>query len=391
MHTIEETISERSLLMLAETLHIPAHYSFYIKLAGSLCIILFFIIMRKFMHKFILGFFKKTPTKLSDLFEDISQALDKPLDYLLLITGAFVAILASPFVSFPKLTQPNLILGELQFSLDFISSQFLSQSFGTLFIIGLTWGTYNFIDVYEKLLLRMGSKFTLLDNAIIIRFSSKLIKLAIMIIGVGLIVSLHTDLGNLLTGVGIAGAAFTFIAKDALMDIMSGIVLMVDTPFTIGDWVVAGGIEGTIEDISFRSTRIRTFEQGLVVVPNATLANDNILNWSKMPKRRYRFSFGVSYATSSDTLKAFIESIKEQLGSMESIETDTLLVYFDNFGDHSLNIIIQYFTTQTDIKGYTGLKEEVNLALMNLAKAYDIEIAFPTQTLFLHNETNKPE
>lgn len=372
--------------MLTNLLHSMPAYAFYIKLGLALSIFLSFILLKKLAHTFILNFFKKKQHSFTELLDDVTSSFEKPLDYLWIITGGYLALLASPLINYPTLKQPVLILGDLELSLHFISFEFLNKGYGTLFIIGLTWSAYNFVAVYEKLLLRMGTKFTLLDNALIIRFTSKLIKFAIIALGIALIIAQYTQLGDLLTGVGIAGAAFTFIAKDTLTNIMSGVVLMIDTPFTIGDWVAIGSTEGIVEDVSFRSTRIRTFEQGLVVVPNSTLANDNILNWSTMPKRRYRFSLGVTYDTSQEDLLVFIDSVKKALMSIEAIESESLLVYFDNFGDYSLNIMIQYFTTQTDLKGYTSLKEEVNLTLMTLASEQGIEIAFPTQTLLLRNE-----
>ena len=366
------------------SLHNLTAYSFYIKIGGAVCIFLLFILLRKVMHTFILNFFKKKISRVSELLEDITTALERPIDFLWLIIGTQLALLSSPFVKFTTITQPELVLGDFSLRFDIIPADFLNKVFGIFVIIGLTWIGFNFVDVYEKLLLRMGTRFTLLDNALIIRFTAKLIKFTVVVVGVCCTVAFLIPIGSILTSVGILGAAITFIAKDTLTNIMSGVVLMIDSPFTIGDWIALSDIEGIVEDVSFRSTRIRTFEQGLIVIPNATLANDNILNWSTMPKRRHRFELGVSYNTSKDTMEAFVAAIKEALPTIESIEQESLLIYFDSFGDYSLNIIIQYFTTHTDLMGYTAIKEEVNLKLMELASQYSVEIAFPTQTLYVN-------
>ncbi|MEG1704796.1 MAG: mechanosensitive ion channel family protein, partial [Niameybacter sp.] len=221
---------------------------------------------------------------------------------------------------------------------------------------------------------------------LLIRFTGKIIRLTIILIGIMMMITqLNIKIAGILTGVGLGGVAFTFIAKDTLTNIMSGVVLMIDRPFTIGDWVQCGSIEGIIEDVSFRSTRIRTFEQGLVIVPNTTLANDNILNWSTMPKRRVRFSLGVTYDTSSDKLQTFMDQLKESLAQNDLIEKDTSLVYFDDFGDFSLNIIVLFYALQTDLKSYSALKQQVNLDIMRLAAELEVNIAFPTQTIQIQN------
>lgn len=359
-----------------------SHYYFYIKLGISLLLLLSFILFRKLMHRVILKFFNKEKSKFPEIFDDFALAIEKPLDYLWIVTGIYFAFLSSPFIQSVYLKQPPLHINEtLQIHLDFIALGLLNQLYGALFIIAIIWGSYNFVDIYEKILLTIGTRFTLMDNALIIRFTSKIIKFLILIIGIGLVTAQFVDIASIITSVGIAGAAFTFIAKDTLTNILSGIVLMIDKPFTIGDWIQVGGIEGTVEDVSFRSTRIRTFEQGLIVMPNTTLSNDNILNWSLMPKRRSRFSFGLTYDTTCVDIEAFVATVKNKLASYEAIEKDTILVYFDNFGNFSLNLIIQYFTSSTDLKGYTSLKEKVNLMLLDLANTSGIDIAFPTQTL----------
>ena len=167
---------------------------------------------------------------------------------------------------------------------------------------------------------------------------------------------------------------------------MSGIVLMIDKPFVIGDWLEIGTIEGIIEDVSFRSTRIRTFTQGLVVVPNATLSNDNIINWSLMPKRRVLFELGVSYDTTEQQLTYIVEAIKKILASDEDIEKDTSIVAFDHFGDYALQIRIMYFTLKVSLAEYAEIKERINLQLLQLAEQHQITIAFPTQEIRLKNE-----
>ena len=368
---------------LSDLLKVSAGYRFYIQLGLALFTFIFFIILSKTLRKATLKFFGHFSNKIPNFLDELTTALSKPLDYWWILTGLYVGLLISPFVYYPHFKQSELIINEnLVINLALIPYSFVNLGYTVCFILLLTWGAYNCVDIYEQILVNIGSKFTLLDHSLLIRFTSRIIKLMIIIIGSALIiVQFDINIAGIFTGVGLGGVAFTFVAKDTLTNIMSGVVLMIDRPFTIGDWIECGSIEGIIEDVSFRSTRIRTFEQGLVIVPNATLSNDNILNWSTMPKRRAKFTLGVAYDTSKEQLENFITQIKETLEQMEEIEKNTYLVYFKDFGDYSLNIEIMYYTFQTGLKDYTALKEVINLKIMDLASQLHVEMAFPTQTI----------
>ena len=363
-------------------------YAFYIKLIFALVILIGFIIFKRFFHRLVLKPFSKLTlhTKFPLLIDDITKAIERPIELFWLITGIYLALLASPFIFNPPSIQPTLYLSEmLQLSLDLIPIGIVHTCYSACVIGLVAWSSHSFVDIYEKVLLGIASRFTLFDNTLIIRFTSKILKSIIIISGLLLILHQFFNLTSFVASIGILGAAFTFIAKDTLTNILSGIVLMIDKPFTIGDWIQLSDLEGIVEDVSFRSTRIRTFEQGLVVVPNMTLSNDNILNWSNRDKRRDRFSLGVTYDTPKESIPIFIDAIKRTLTEIESIEKESLLVYFDSFGESSLNIIVQYYTFKTDLHAFCYLKEEVNTKLLALAEEQGIEIAFPTQTLFINN------
>lgn len=370
-------------MKLLDLFSISPSYRFYIQLGLACFIMLFFIILSKTLRKGILKFFTHFNSKLPNFLDELTSVLSKPLDYWWILTGLYIGLLISPFVHYPNFIQPELYISEdLQINLALIPHSLLNRCYGILFTTLLTWGAYNCVDLYEKALINIGSKFTLLDHTLLIRFTSRIIKLVTIIIGIALIIAqCDINIAGIITGVGLSGVAFTFIAKDTLTNIMSGVVLMIDRPFTIGDWIECGSIEGIIEDVSFRSTRIRTFEQGLVIIPNTTLSNDNILNWSTMPKRRAKFTIGVTYDTPKEQLEHFIKCLKESLVQTPDIEKDTYLVYFNEFGPYSLDIVVMYYTFHTGLKDYSMLKESVNLNIMELAKELDISIAFPTQTI----------
>ncbi|MEG0012623.1 MAG: mechanosensitive ion channel family protein [Cellulosilyticaceae bacterium] len=360
-------------------------YQFYLNLGVGLLIILAFIVFKKIVNKSLLKLVSKIDSRTSSLIEDFNTSLKRPLEYWWLATGLYIGIGVSPFVSTPKLTKPALILSpELAISLDFISSEFLTNVYTAVVIVLITWAACNLVNFYEKFLISVGSKFNLFDNSLLIKFSGKVIKLTFIVIGTFASISPFIGpLTGVLTSVGFAGAAVTFIAKDTLTDVLSGIVLMIDKPFTIGDWIQINTLEGIVEDVSFRSTRIRTFTQGLVVVPNSTLSDNNITNWSAMSKRRVSFDLGFTYSTSREKMQLAIKEIEKLLANHPQVETETSLVYFSTFADSSLNVTVIYFSLALDLAGYSKLKEIINLEIMDILSQNDLDIAFPTQSVWL--------
>ncbi len=163
-------------------------------------------------------------------------------------------------------------------------------------------------------------------------------------------------------------------------------ILLLDKPFVIGEWIKIGDLEGIVEDISFRSTRIRTFTQGQIVIPNATVGGANIVNWSSMKKRRAKFNIGITYSTTPKQIEMLNADIKTFLSTHKDVEPDTYVIAFDNFGDYSLNIDIMYYTFKTDYAGYMSVKESINLELIHICKNLGVEMAFPTHTVLLEND-----
>ena len=150
------------------------------------------------------------------------------------------------------------------------------------------------------------------------------------------------NVSGFLASLGLVGMAFALAAKDTAANLFGSLVIFTDKPFKIGDWVKTPEVEGTIESVGIRSTKVRTFAQALVSVPNGVLANSAILNWSKMGKRRVKTTIGVTYDTSGDTLEQIINDIKEMLKNHPDIHQDTIHIYFSAFGDSSLNIFCYY-------------------------------------------------
>lgn len=202
-----------------------------------------------------------------------------------------------------------------------------------------------------------------------------------------IIQALGYSISGLVAGLGIGGLAVAMASKDALSNFFGSIMIFADHPFKVGDWITVNNEEGTVEEIGFRSTRIRTFPKTLITVPNSVVANAAINNYSRMPKRRVKFNVGVTYSTSADEMDKLVKDIKEMLSNHSGVDQDFHLVSFTEFGASSLDILVYYFTRTTDWAAHLALRQEINLLIMRIVESSNLSIAFPTRTVHLQNDS----
>ena len=228
----------------------------------------------------------------------------------------------------------------------------------------------------------------LLDDTLLI-FFAKIIKAVIVIIAVLIVLGeFGVNINGLITGVGLGGLTFALAAQDTASNIFGGLVIISDKPFAVGDWIQTASIEGTVEDISFRSTRIRTFDDALLVVPNSTLSSASITNWSKMNKRKVKFNIGLTYNTAPSQVKNIIADIETFLNSHKDIVSDTPLVKLDEFGSSSLNIMVMFFTSQTSLAELKRVREEINYEILDVVHRHESSFAFPSTSVYMEKNLN---
>lgn len=187
---------------------------------------------------------------------------------------------------------------------------------------------------------------------------------------------------------GIGGLAVGFAAKDLLANFFGGLMIYLDRPFKVGDWIRSPDkqIEGTVEDIGWRQTRIRTFDKRPLYVPNATFANISVENPSRMTNRRIYEYVGVRYDDSAQ-LTGIIAEVKSMLLAHPEIDTkQTLIVNFDRFGPSSLDFFIYTFTKTTNWIRFHEIKQDVMVNVMNIIEKNGASIAFPTTTVHLASQ-----
>ncbi len=222
-----------------------------------------------------------------------------------------------------------------------------------------------------------------IDNILIPLFSRAL-RFIIVAISISVIAQeFGYDINGFVAGLGIGGLAFALAAKDALANMFGGIIIITEKPFTIGDWILTPSVEGTVEDISFRSTKIRTFAQAVVTVPNATLSNEAITNWSKMGKRQITFTLRVTYDTPREKIEKVISEVEELLRSHRDIHQETIFVNVDAYKENGVELFLYFFTKTTDWGKYLKVKEEINLFILDLLEMEQVTLALPTRKLVM--------
>ncbi|MGB5324087.1 MAG: mechanosensitive ion channel family protein [Pseudomonadales bacterium] len=259
-----------------------------------------------------------------------------------------------------------------------------------LVIALLAWFLVRFVAVSEANLLARDTaqEEDALDESTV-HAVSKLLRLAVIITAV--LVALQT-MGYSISGVlafgGIGGIAVGFAAKDLLANFFGGLMVYLDKPFAIGDWIRSPDqeIEGTVEHIGWRQTRIRTFDKRPLYVPNATFTHIAVENPSRMRNRRIHETIGVRYADAS-ALAAITADVEKMLRAHEDIDAEqTLMVNFNRFAESSLDFFIYCFTKTTNWQTFHKVKQDVLFRVLDIIESHDAEVAFPTRTVEVEGE-----
>lgn len=253
----------------------------------------------------------------------------------------------------------------------------------------LTWFVLRCISESEKTLTN-SSKITANVDYTTASAISKLLRASVVITSA--LVVLQT-LGFSISGVlafgGIGGIAVGFAAKDLLANFFGGLMVYLDRPFAIGDWIRSPdqNIEGTVEHIGWRQTRIRTFEKRPLYVPNSTFSLISVENPSRMTHRRLNETIGVRY-TDFNVLPTILADIKDMISKHEDIDSNqTYMVNFNQFGPSSLDFFIYAYTKTVDWRTFHNVKEDVLFKAMKIIESHNAEVAFPTHTVHMANNS----
>ncbi|MBB6633007.1 mechanosensitive ion channel family protein [Cohnella thailandensis] len=260
----------------------------------------------------------------------------------------------------------------------------------SLAVFFASWALYNIAAVssavFQSIYRRLGKD----ESSMLIPFLSKVIR---FLIGALALAAIATDWGfnvnGVVAGMGLGSLAVALAAKDTLSNVIGGIVIITEKPFSKGDWILTPSVEGFVEDITFRSSKIRTFADSVVTVPNATLASQPITNWSRMGKRRVTYTFGVALDTDPVALERAVSRIEMELRLNDEIHPDLVMVRFNEFMQGSLGIFIYFFTNTTVWVEHTRIRQDINFMILEVLASEGIKLAYPIQRVLLESEASE--
>lgn len=333
----------------------------------AFCIILFFRIFSSTISYIIIRMLKIKEKKIKNIKE---SAFYNPLRVFFILLGFYLAIVF--------LKVPLNITKEV---MDITYKAFVIISTVT-FAKGLATSFTPKSSFYKKLKEKFNQEIG--DN--MFDFALKIIRFIIYLVaGFIVITALGINLNGLIAGLGIGGVILTLAAQDTAKNVFAGLVVFLDKPFIVGDSIQMDTFEGVVEDITFRSTRVRTFENALLNIPNAIIANASILNWSKMEKRRYRTNLCIEINTPLEKLNKFKKKVEEMLQTREAVHEDSIVVKLDAITENGLNVLICSYTNSVDYASYVVEKEDINYQIMRILQEEGIQLAYDTKTVYIKN------
>ncbi|OFZ31323.1 MAG: hypothetical protein A2622_01665 [Bdellovibrionales bacterium RIFCSPHIGHO2_01_FULL_40_29] len=219
-------------------------------------------------------------------------------------------------------------------------------------------------------------------------FVSRTIKVFVVVIGC--LIALQNfgiNVTALLAGLGIGGIALAFAAQDTVANVFGTITILLDSPFKIGDRIKIGDTEGTVEELGFRSTRIRTFYNSLIIIPNSTVAKEKIDNFaSRNGWVRFRHTIGLTYETTPELIQQFCDQLKSTLTQDPTIDRDRFAVTFNSFGDSTLNIVVNFhFHIDTPEEEFIRAQKYLQV-IHHIVIQMKLDFAFPTRTMIIQNK-----
>ncbi len=214
----------------------------------------------------------------------------------------------------------------------------------------------------------------------------------VVIIGAGVINALSifsVNVNALLAGLSLGGLAVALAAQETLRNLLGSMMLYADRPFQIGDFVDVGGVTGTVVDIGFRSTRIKTPDTSIISVPNGNLMNETINNLGERELRRYSTTIGVAYHTPPDLIETFVKGLRELVQNYPNTSSNTYYVYLNNMNASSIDIMFIIYFKTNEWAVELEWKQEIIFSILRMAEALGVQIAFPSTSVYIETQPEK--
>ena len=336
----------------------------------SLVIFLLFYLLRRLIARFILNRLSKLVTKTTTQVDDtVIEVLDGPLKFFPVVIGFFIA---SSYLSLSEQNQDFLDL--------------VNRSLITIFIF---WLLHQLIIPFSFVIKNFESKI----SKPLVDWTLKGLKILVIVLGSVAILELWgIRVGPVIAGLGLFGVAVALGAQDLFKNLISGIMILMEKRFTVGDVIlVSGEVEGVVEQIGFRSTLVRRFDSTPVMVPNYKFAEQSVTNYTRRHHRRIRWLIGLEYRTTIDQLRNIrneINSLIENNNDFAKNKNASFYVRIDSFSDSSIDMLVQTFTDTNDWGEFLKIKENLAVNIIEIVEKNNAGFAFPSQSIYVESFSN---
>ena len=336
----------------------------------GLIIFLIFYVLRRLFARLLINRLSKIVLKSKNQIDDtIIRVIESPLKFLPVVIGFFIA---SSYVDFSI---------NVQIFIDLVN-----RSLITIFIF---WLLHQLVIPFSFLIKKFEEKI----SKPLVDWTLRGLKILIIILGTVAILELWgIKVGPVIAGLGLLGVAVALGAQDLFKNLISGIMILMERRFTIGDAIlVSGEVEGVVEQIGFRSTLVRRFDSTPVMVPNYKFAEQSVTNHTRRHHRRIRWLIGLEYRTSVDQLKKIRDAIQKLIIENASFAKNANTGFFvrvDSFSDSSIDMLVQAFTETNDWGEFLKIKEELAVNIINIIENNNAGFAFPSQSIYVESLPN---
>ena len=340
----------------------------------GIIIFLIFYVLRRLFARFVISRLSKIVNKTSNKIDNtVVEVIEGPLKFLPIVLGFFIA------TSYIKLSP------EVQNFVDLLNR--------TLITIFIFWLLHQLVIPFSYIIKNFEDKI----SKPLVNWTLKGLEIIIIVLGIVAVLELWgIKVGPVIAGLGLFGVAVALGAQDLFKNLISGIMILMEKRFTIGDVIlVSNEVEGVVEQIGFRSTLVRRFDSTPVMIPNYKFAEQSVTNYSRRHHRRIRWLIGFEYKTSIDQLKKIRDSITRLIEDNEDFaknENSSFFIRIDSFSDSSIDMLVQAFTVTNDWSEFLRIKEELAVSIKEIVESNDAGFAFPSQSLYVESYPNeRPE
>ncbi|KYJ86302.1 mechanosensitive ion channel family protein [Sulfurovum riftiae] len=337
----------------------------FANLGAAILLFMLILLLRKAFTRIVLVLLQNFAKNSNTYYDDrVISALKEPVRF------AFIVVALHVF-----------------FLLIYKETDFIVNILDTLIIYTLFWAILSVTEALRGLIYKATAQFNKDLSKEMGNFILTILKILIGGIGLGAMLKVWgVNVTALVASLGLGGLAFALAAKDTASNLFGSFALLADKSIRIGEWVKIGSVEGVVEDVGMRTTKIRSFQKSLITVPNQVVANTPIENFSRRGIRRIKMTIGLTYGTTSEQITQIIADIKSMLQNHEGIAQDeSLMVNFNDFGDSSLNIFIYTFAHTANWAKYLDIREDIHLKIMKIVEENGSSFAFPSQSVYVES------